>query len=105
MDNAIEYLNTLLQESSYAATLELVPSEETKFHLATNIRKLHTEKRKLEWKKTKEQCGTRYPQDKTELNKVARKLSKMLHELKNENLKNKLKHLQQQIQLIIHYGR
>ena len=30
VDNAIQYLNILLQESSYAATSELVLSEETK---------------------------------------------------------------------------
>lgn len=47
VDNVTEYLNTLLQESSYAITPELMLSEETKFHLPANIRELLTEKRKL----------------------------------------------------------
>lgn len=47
VDNVTEYLNTLLQESSYVTTPELVLSEETKFHLPANIRELLTEKRKL----------------------------------------------------------
>ena len=64
-----------------------MPLKETKFHLPANIKELFTEKRKLR----KVWHNTRYPQDKTKLNKVAKKLNKMLHELKNENLKNKLK--------------
>lgn len=89
MANAIEQFNTIVQESSRAATPQLKPLEETKYFIPANIREFLTIKRR----RRRTWHNTRYLQDKRKFNKTAKKLKKILYELKNENLQNRLQAL------------
>lgn len=92
IDETVNFLTKLIQEAACSATPEKQNNKQNKTNIPLEIRNLLQEKRRARnrWH------HTRNRQDKTQLNKLTRKLQKLLRQKSNESFENFLLNLSTQ---------